>query len=96
MWCCYLGESKSTKKKKRRKRGQPEAEFKLSLRKTTFFHYKGPARYIKFIAIILVLGLVNIVGEFGIASFPENLAALFLCMMIIGIVGLILQYEKGK
>lgn len=96
MWWCYLAESKTTKKRKRRRRRKPEVEFKLSLRKTTFFLYKGPARHVKFIAVILILGFVNIFGEFGISTFPENLAAVVLCMMIIAIVALILLMKKGK
>jgi len=88
-----LVESKTTEKRKGRKRREPEVELKLS---PTSFQYRGPARQIKFIIVILVLGIVNIFGEFGISTFPENLAALFFCMMIIAIVALILYTKKGE
>jgi len=90
----YLVESEKVEKKKRKRRHKPEVEFKLSLRKTTFFLYKGPARYVKFIAVIFMLGFVNAFAEFKISTFPENLAALFLCLMIISIVALILHFRK--
>jgi hypothetical protein len=90
----HLVESEEAEKKKRKRHRKPEVEFKLSLRKTTYFLYKGPARYIKFIAVVLVLGFVNAFAEFKISTFPENLAALFLCLTIISIVALTLHFKK--
>lgn len=96
MWCWSLEEENKTKSKRRKKqRKKPEVDLKFSLRRTTYMQYKGPARHVKFIAIIFALSFVNAIMEFKISAFPANIAALVLCMLIIAIVGLILEFKKS-
>jgi len=94
LWCWSLTENHKKTKKKRRKRKKPEVELKVSLGKEQYFLYKGPARHVKFVVVIFVLGIVNLIAEFKTSVFPENLAALFMCLIIISIVALILLRHR--
>jgi uncharacterized membrane protein YjjP (DUF1212 family) len=83
--------------KKRKEAKEPDSEIEVKGPQDTSAKWKGPHKYTITIALIFVLGAVNVFAELKSGGFPQCSAAFMLCAITIALVAILaFQFTSKK